>query len=53
MVEGLDSTLAGFHLKSCPRPRRRTLVKVGEEDNEGGKVTQAYYQVVLNKAYLA
>lgn len=53
MAKGVDSGLVGFRLKSCPPPRRRTLVKVGEEDNEGGKVTQAYYQVVLNKAYLA
>lgn len=52
MAKGVDSGLVGFRLKSCPPPRRRTLVKVGE-DNEGGKVTQAYYQVVLNKAHLA
>lgn len=52
MAKGVDSGLVGFHLKGCPPPRR-TLVKVGQEDSEGGKTTQAYYQVVLNKVYLA
>lgn len=48
--EGVDSGLVGFHLTSRLPPRRKTPVNVGEEDDEGGKVTWAYYQ---NKAYLA
>ena len=48
--EGVDSGLVGFHLTSRLPPRRKTPVNAREEDDEGGKVTRAYYQ---NKAYLA
>ena len=49
-VGSLGSGLVGFHLTSRLPPRRKTPVNAGEEDDEGGKVTRAYYQ---NKAYLA